>query len=77
VPFCCSLVDKMLGCRVCFGELEASDGRGVEEILRNGDTGRPEDELGGLSSFDLPLPNPLKAEPRLVLDFLSGDDARP
>ena len=68
---------SILACRVCFGELEPSDGRGVEDNLLSGDAGRPADEPGASRSFDLPLPKPLNAEPRLVLDFLSGEEVRP
>ena len=74
VPFGRSVLDR----RVRFGELEASDARGVKESLRTGETGRSEDEPGASRSFDFPLPNPLNAAPRLEDDFFpSGDDARP
>ena len=73
-PFGLSVLDG----RVCLGELDASDGRGVVESLLAGDTGRsPDEEPGGSRSFDFPFPKPLKAAPRFEDDFLSGDNARP
>lgn len=74
VPFGLSLLDW----RVCLGELEASEARGVEDSLLNGDAGRPAEDPGGSRSFALPLPNPPNAELKLFEEvFLSGEDARP
>lgn len=73
VPFGLSL----FGWRVCLGELDTSDARGVEEILLRGEAGRGEGEPVVSRSFDFPLPKPPKVEPRLDDDFRSGELARP
>jgi hypothetical protein len=73
VPLGLSLLDW----RVCFGEPDTSDARGVEEILRRGEAGRGEGEPVVSRSFGFPLPNPPKVEPRLDEDLRSGDPARP
>lgn len=73
VPFGRSPLD----CRVCFGEPDTSDGRGVEDGLLAGDTGRSADDPAVSRSLDLPLPNPWNAELRFEEDFRSGDGARP
>lgn len=73
VPF----VVSMLGTRVCLGDSGGSGERGVCDWKRRGETGRSE-EPGASRSLDLPLPNPLKAELRLLEDPLrSGEVARP
>jgi len=76
VPFGLSLLDR----RICFGELEASEARGVDlfsESLLAGDTGRSEGEECD-PSFNLPLfPKDAKVAPRFDDDFLSGDMLRP
>jgi hypothetical protein len=73
MPFGLSLFDW----RVCLGEPDTSDARGVDEILLRGEAGRGEEDPVVSRSFDFPLPKPLKAELRLDDDFLSGDSARP
>lgn len=73
MPLALSPLDRL----VCFGELDASDARGVRESLLEGDAGGPEEDPGGSRSFDLPLPNPPNDVPKFEDDFLSGDKARP
>lgn len=74
VPFALSL----LGRRVCLGEAEASDARGVSDSRLDGVDGLSVGEPGMASrSLDLPFPNPLNAALRLDDDFRSGDSARP
>ena len=58
------LVLSPTDCRVCFGEFDASDARGVKDILREGDVGGPEEDPGGSRSFCLLLPKPPKDVPR-------------
>lgn len=62
--------------RVCCGDPDTSESRGVESFL-NGETGRADDALGTSLSFDLCLPNAPNAEPKLVDDLRSGEVARP
>ena len=75
VPFGLSALVR----RVCFGEFEASELREIRESLLDGDAGMPEDDPGGSRSavFDLLFPKLGNDEPRFVLDFRSGDKARP
>lgn len=73
------LMPFVLSVRVCFGDPETSDARGVEfleESLRNGETGRFAFSPAS-RSLALPFPKPLKAEPRLEDDFPSGEEALP
>jgi hypothetical protein len=77
VPFGVSL----LGGRVRLGLSGIVESREDCCWCLKGDVGRSAVELNEgpkLSrSLDLPLPNPLKAEPKFEEDFRSGDDARP
>jgi hypothetical protein len=74
---------SVLGRRPWLGESDLPELR-CDSRLR-GDLGRSElepkeepSEEPKLSLFlDLPLPNPLNADPRFDDDFRSGDDARP
>jgi hypothetical protein len=77
VPFGASV----LVWRVRLGESDLWEALGLRERRRKGEVGRsavgPREELKFSRSFVLPLPNPLKAEPKFDDDFRSGDVARP
>jgi hypothetical protein len=77
VPFGTSL----LGGRVRLGDSGISDEPDVCGWCLKGEVGRSavelKEEVMWSRSFDLPLPNPLNAEPKLDDDFWSGDVARP
>lgn len=69
-----------LGNRECVGDSCRSADRGACDDRLRGEFGRrscSEETPKASRSFDLPLPKPLKVEPRLEDDFRSGDDARP
>lgn len=72
VPLGASILER----RVCCGDSGGSGERGVCDWRRRGEAGRS-DEPGASRSLDLPLPKPLKAEPRFEDDLRSGDEARP
>jgi hypothetical protein len=71
---------SVLAWRVRLGESDLWDVLGLCE-RRRGDGGRSavvaSEEPWLSRSFDLPLPNPLNAEPRFDEDFRSGDVVRP
>ena len=62
--------------RAALGDSGGSDVRPVCESRLNGEVGRSA-AVSTSRSLDLPLPNPLKAEPRLDDDLRSGEDALP
>jgi hypothetical protein len=67
---------SVLGSREWLVDSGGSGDWGVSGRRLRGELGRS-DEPGASRSFDLPLPKPLKAEPRFEEDFRSGDEARP